>query len=110
MTTFEFFFSFPTEKNSVGIGFWTILGHVGASVQPFWGCQSLSWAIWKLMLTAFAAIFSFPTEKKSVGIGFWTILGHVGTSVGQFWGCQGLSWAISKGSRGGLGLELRALG
>ena len=57
-----------------------ILGHVRASVGSIWGCQSLSWAIWRLMLTIFGASF------KPNGKGF-----PLGLDFGPWWS---LCWVI----------------
>ena len=72
-----------------------MFGHFGAHVGPFWGCQGLSWAIWRVLLSSCGA--SFESQRKGFPVvdfgASWAmlgpILGHFGVMLGHFGGHNG---------------------
>ena len=75
------------------------LGILGPLLGHFWGCQGLSWAMWKLLLATFGAINQLQPKNFRLELDFgpcwglcWVILrlsgpilGHLVATFGGFW-------------------------
>ena len=70
-----------------------MLGILGPLLGHFWGCQGLSWAMWKLLLATFGAINQLQPKIFRLELDFgpcwglcWAILGLSGPILGHLEG------------------------
>ena len=111
------------NSNRIIFGWNWILGHVGAFVGSFWGCQGLSWAIWRVLLFVLFVVWKFPVCKLEVWLlnsfevcfkvevskversrsvtwkfDFWILVSNLGCWMGQTFVTQNFGANVSKPS------------